>query len=63
MQLTGRVDRSGRPAIGVYKHAESRGELYLDGTGQAYKFTKTPNARSLGRFTASERSRSTPAVE
>ena len=52
MQLTGRVDRSGRPAIWVYKHAESRGELYLDGTGQAYKFTKTPNARSLGRFTA-----------
>jgi hypothetical protein len=50
MLLTGRVDRDGRPAIWVYKHAASRGELYLDATGQAYKFTKTPNARSFGRF-------------
>jgi hypothetical protein len=52
MVLTGRVDRGTRPAIWVYKHAESRGELYLDATGQAYKFTRTPNAKSLGRFTA-----------
>jgi hypothetical protein len=51
MVLTGRVDRGTRPAIWIYKHAESRGELYLDATGQAYKFTKTPNARSFGRFT------------
>ena len=51
MQLTGRVDRSGRPSIWVYKHAESRGEIYLDDTGQAYKFTKTPKAKSYGRFT------------
>jgi hypothetical protein len=52
MVLTGRVDRGSRPAIWVYKHAESRGELYLDATGQAYRFTRTPNARSYGRFTA-----------
>jgi hypothetical protein len=52
MQLMGRVDRSGRPSIWIYRHAASRGELYLDTTAQAYKFTKTPNARSLGRFTA-----------
>ncbi len=51
MTLTGRVDRSGRPSIWVYKHAESRGELYLDATGQAYKFTRTPKAKSYGRFT------------
>jgi hypothetical protein len=51
MQLTGRVDRGSRPAIWVYKHAESRGELYLDASGQAYKFTKTPKAKSHGRFT------------
>jgi hypothetical protein len=52
MTLTGRVDRGTRPAIWVYKHAASRGELYLDATGQAYTFTKTPNARSFGRFNA-----------
>ena len=52
IQLVGRIDRSGRPPIWVYKHAESRGELYLDPTGQAYRFTRTPNARSYGRFTA-----------
>jgi hypothetical protein len=51
MQLTGRVDRGSRPAIWVYKHAESRGEIYLDAGGQAYKFTKTPKAKSYGRFT------------
>jgi hypothetical protein len=48
--LVGRVDRGSRPAIWVYRHAEARGELYLDATGQPYKFTSTPNARSLGRF-------------
>lgn len=51
VMLMGRIDRGSRPAIWVYKHVESRGELYLDSTGQAYKFTKTPNGRSLGRFT------------
>ena len=51
MTLTGRVDRGTRPSIWIYKHAESRGELYLDATGQAYRFTRTPNARSFGRFT------------
>ncbi len=50
MSLTGRVDRRGRPSIWVYKHAASGGELYLDDTGQAYKFTRTPNARAYGRF-------------
>lgn len=52
VMLMGRIDRASRPAIWVYKHVESRGELYLDGTGRAYKFTKTPNGRSLGRFSA-----------
>jgi len=50
--LVGRVDRASRPAIWVYKHAESRGELYLDAMGQAYRFTRTPNAKSFGRFSA-----------
>jgi hypothetical protein len=51
VMLMGRIDRGSRPAIWVYKHKASRGELYLDATGQAYKFTNTPNGRSLGRFT------------
>jgi hypothetical protein len=50
--LVGRVDRSSRPAIWVYKHGVSRGELYLDATGQAYRFTRTPNAKGFGRFSA-----------
>lgn len=51
MVLVGRIDRSSRPAIWVYRHGEGRGELYLDGTGQAYTYTRTPNAKSHGRFT------------
>jgi hypothetical protein len=54
MQLMGRVDRGTRPSVWIYKHAESRGELYLDAGGQPYKFTKTPKGKSLGRFTACE---------
>lgn len=51
MVLTGRVDRGSRPSVWVYKHAESRGELYLDDTGTPYRFTKTPKAKGYGRFT------------
>ena len=36
-----------RPAVWIYKHRDSRRELNLDATGQAYKFTRTPNGRSL----------------
>jgi hypothetical protein len=50
--LQGRVDRAGRPAIWIYQHHASRRELNLDSTGQAYRFTRTPNARSFGRFSA-----------
>ncbi len=50
--LVGRVERSSRPHIWVYKHGQSRGELYLDSTGQAYRFTRTPNAKGFGRFSA-----------
>ena len=52
--LQGRVQRDGRPAIWVYRHHASGEELYLDDTGRPYKFTRTPNGRSLGRFTASD---------
>ncbi len=48
--LRGRVERTGRPDIWVYSHPESGGELYLDGTGQAYTFMRTPKARGYGRF-------------
>ncbi|MFL6204468.1 MAG: hypothetical protein ACJ739_03885 [Acidimicrobiales bacterium] len=50
-RLRGRVDRDGRPAIWVFHHKDSDQELYLDATGQAYKFVPTPNGRSHGRFT------------
>ena len=50
--LMGRVDRGTRPAVWIYKHRDSRRELHLDATGQPYKFTRTPNAASYGRFTA-----------
>lgn len=50
--LRGRIDRGSRPAIWVYANPVGGGELYLDGTGQAYKFTKTASGRSLGRFSA-----------
>ena len=50
--LAGRVDRSGRPALWVYKHHGSGRDLALDATGQAYAYTPTPRAKSPGRFTA-----------
>src|SRR3546814_7513752 len=52
VQLVGRVDRGSRGAIWVYRHSESRGEIYIDATGQTYKYTRTPNAKSHGRFNA-----------
>lgn len=51
MVLVGRVDRASRPSIWVYRHGEGGGELYLDATGQAYRYTRTPNAKGHGRFT------------
>jgi hypothetical protein len=53
-ELQGRIDRAGRPDVWVYRHQRSGQELYLDATGQAYKFTRTPNGRSYGRFSASD---------
>jgi hypothetical protein len=50
--LVGRVDRASRPAIWVYRHPANDGELYLDSTGQAYEFHRTPRAKAYGRFTA-----------
>jgi hypothetical protein len=53
-ELQGRVDRDARPCVWVYRHGGSGRELYLDDTGRPYKFTRTPNGRSYGRFTASD---------
>jgi hypothetical protein len=50
--LMGRVDRASRPAVWIYKHSRSGRELHADATGQTYKFIRTPNATSYGRFTA-----------
>lgn len=54
MILVGRVDRGSRPAIWVYRNPECGGEIYIDSTGQPYRFTRTPNAKSFGRFTPCE---------
>ncbi len=53
-ELQGRVDRDGRPAVWVYRHHGSGQELYLDDVGRPYKFTRTPNGRSVGRFTSTD---------
>ena len=50
--LKGRVDRGARPDVWIYQHTGSGRELHVDATGQTYKFTRTPNAASYGRFTA-----------
>jgi hypothetical protein len=50
-RLRGRIDRGSRPAVWVYHHQDSSQELYLDGDGQPYKFVRTPNGKSPGRFT------------
>jgi hypothetical protein len=50
-RLRGRIDRDGRPAIWVFHHKDAQQELYLDATGQAYRFTPTPKGRGVGRFT------------
>jgi hypothetical protein len=50
--LMGRVERGTRPDVWIYKHRDSARELHVDATGQTYKFTRTPNASSYGRFTA-----------
>jgi hypothetical protein len=50
--LMGRVERGSRPDVWIYKHRDSARELHVDATGQTYKFTRTPNASSYGRFTA-----------
>src|SRR3546814_18853566 len=50
VQPAGRVDRGSRGAIWVYRHSESRGEIYIDATGQTSTYTRPPNTRSPGRF-------------
>jgi len=50
--LMGRIDRGSRASVWIYKHTVSGRELHADATGQTYKFTRTPNAASYGRFTA-----------
>lgn len=48
--LRGRIDRGSRPAIWVYADRAAGGELYLDSSAQAYRFTRTARGPSFGRF-------------
>ncbi len=49
-QLRWRVGRRPRPDVWVYAHHETRRELFLDGTGQPYRFIPARTGRSLGQF-------------
>jgi hypothetical protein len=50
-RLAGRVNRQGRPDIWIYEHHANGGSVCADARGETYKFTATPRARSVGRFT------------
>lgn len=49
-QLIGRVNRQGRPNVWIYQHHQSRGDIYVDGNGDTYRFIETPRARGIGMF-------------
>lgn len=49
--MMGRVVRSGRPAITIYKHAFTRSHLNLDAQGTAYRYVPPPlDAVGHGRY-------------
>jgi hypothetical protein len=50
-EFFGRVDRGRRPAISVYGHALTGGQLLADAEGRTYSFRPSSSERSPGRFT------------
>jgi hypothetical protein len=48
--FSGRVERGRRPAIWVYEHKRSGGEVLVDWSGQTYEFIRYRTGRQLGRF-------------
>ena len=49
-EFFGRVERGRRPAISVYGHALTGGQLLADAEGRTYSFQASPSGRSPGRF-------------
>lgn len=52
--VSGRVIRSGRPDVWVYRLLTTGGELLADAEGQTYRFVPTPNAVGPGRLYPNE---------
>jgi hypothetical protein len=48
--LVGRVDRSPRPRVWVYRHHRGPAELAVDDDGRTYRFFWSRDRRSLGRL-------------
>lgn len=48
--LVGRVDRSRRPAVWVYRHGLSRGFIHADVAGGTYEWVEYRSGPSPGRF-------------
>lgn len=49
-ELIGRVDRSGRPNVWIYRHQRARRELYCDEVGATYRLIATPRGSSPGQL-------------
>jgi hypothetical protein len=49
-ELLGRVRRRGRPDVWLYVHRMSGRELYVDDSGQPYRFIPNSTGPSPGRF-------------
>lgn len=50
-ELLGRVQRRPRPDVWVYVHCESGRELFVDDSGDTYRFIPNSRGPSPGRFT------------
>jgi hypothetical protein len=50
-EFFGRVERGRRPAISIYGHALTGGQLLADSDGRTYSFRAIASGRSPGRFT------------
>jgi hypothetical protein len=57
-ELIGRIDRRGRPAIWIYRHLRSRGELFVDDEAVTYRWIPARSGPSAGRFVPADIRRS-----
>lgn len=57
-ELIGRIDRRSRPAIWVYRHLRSRGEIFVDDDATTYRWIPARSGPSAGRFVPADLHRS-----